>query len=201
MTTEWRGMAPARGAALTPHAFSRVDWRSSASAPSRIRWMGSKTTPSSWRFWSSTSAKRAGWRSSSTPPLAFRLSQHDLAVASEWFPSPMRITAGSRPAAFAASVSLLASAFRVFATCSVPAAVARNPFTPPAPLNRPHSYSGSLRPPPAKSGSMTVLPGSSMIMMMCGNSSGAPWRIAMRGGRRATMVFSVGRIIVGLGQL
>jgi hypothetical protein len=40
-----------------------------------------------------------------------------------------------------------------------------------------------------------------MIMMMCGNSKGASLRMAMRGGKRSGTVFSVGRIIVGLGQL
>ena len=44
------------------------------------------------------------------------------------------------------------------------------------------------------SGSITVLPGSSIRMMICGSSSGAPLRILRRGGILSTIVFSVARI-------
>mmetsp|Transcript_58370 Transcript_58370/g.166115 ORF Transcript_58370/g.166115 Transcript_58370/m.166115 type:complete len:227 (+) Transcript_58370:839-1519(+) len=201
MTTEWIGWGLTKGVALQPQAVSSVAWTSSALAPSRMRWMGSKTTPSSCRFWSSTRAKRAGCVSLSIPAWVFRFSQQLLAVASEWFPSPMRMVDGLRFPASAAANSFAASAFIAEATCSVPFGVTVRPFTEPAPLKREHSYSGVVRPSVVNRGSITVLPGSSMIMMMWGSSSGASLRMAMRGGSRATMVFSVGRMSVGSGQL
>mmetsp|Transcript_87992 Transcript_87992/g.249289 ORF Transcript_87992/g.249289 Transcript_87992/m.249289 type:complete len:228 (+) Transcript_87992:497-1180(+) len=170
---------------------------SSTFTPKTSRWMGSKVMPGSWTLMSSTSACRAGCVAGSAP-FSFSSSQHLLAVAREWFPSPTgkRITPWSGLAAYFSRKRCGSASDRRALTMpsTALAAATCQPFRCPLPFMSSKSYSFSKPSFCATRGSITVLSGSSISTRMWGSSSGACSRMAMRGGSRSGIVFSVGRI-------
>mmetsp|Transcript_65576 Transcript_65576/g.200838 ORF Transcript_65576/g.200838 Transcript_65576/m.200838 type:complete len:350 (+) Transcript_65576:417-1466(+) len=171
---------------------------SPGSTPSMSRWIGWKERPGSWTLLSSTRAKRAGW--SSPAPFALTSSQHRLAVAREWLPSPTakRIGSWSGPAPyFSLKRSFEPSCRRASATWSMSFRSATWwPVKCPLSSMRSKSYNFRIAPffSASASGSITVLSGSSISTKICGDSYEASLRMAMRGGSRDSIVFSVGRI-------